>query len=150
MEVDKGTIAANHLKGEISFKDVHFSYIQDEEVIKGISLKVNPGETVAIVGATGAGKSTIINLLTRFYDINKGIIEIDGVNITDYKLHDLRNEIAMVLQDVFLFSDSIYNNITLNDKNITLEQVKRVAKNGFLTISKFESVFIFCKRLLQK
>jgi subfamily B ATP-binding cassette protein MsbA len=128
LEVDKGTIAANHLKGEITFKDVHFSYIQDEEVIKGISLKVNPGETVAIVGATGAGKSTIINLLTRFYDINKGTIEIDGVNIADYKLHDLRNEIAIVLQDVFLFSDSIYNNITLNDKNITLEQVKRVAK----------------------
>ena len=128
LEVDKGTVAANHLKGEISFENVHFSYIQDEEVIKGISLKVNPGETVAIVGATGAGKSTIINLLNRFYDINKGIIQIDGVDITNYKLHDLRNEIAIVLQDVFLFSDSIYNNITLNDKNISREQVQKVAK----------------------
>lgn len=128
LEVDKGKITANHLRGEITFEKVHFSYIKDEEVIKGISLKVNPGETVAIVGATGAGKSTIINLLTRFYDINKGNIKIDGVCISDYKLHDLRNEIAIVLQDVFLFSDSIYNNITLSDKNISLEQVQKAAK----------------------
>ncbi len=128
LEVDKGAIAASHLKGEISFENVHFSYIQDEEVIKGISLKVNPGETVAIVGATGAGKSTIINLLNRFYDIKEGTIQIDRVDIAKYKLHDLRNEIAIVLQDVFLFSDSIYNNITLNDKNISREQVQRAAK----------------------
>lgn len=128
LEIDNGKVGATHLKGEITFSDVHFSYIQDEEVIKGISFKVNPGETVAIVGATGAGKSTIINLLNRFYDIEIGKIEIDGIKITDYKLHDLRNEIAIVLQDVFLFSESIYSNITLNDDNISLEQVQKAAK----------------------
>lgn len=129
LEIDKGEISVNYLKGEIAIKDVHFSYIENEEVIKGISFNVNRGETVAIVGATGAGKSTIINLLNRFYDINAGIIQIDGINIADYKLHDLRNQIAIVLQDVFLFSDSIFNNITLNDKNITLEQVQKAAKD---------------------
>lgn len=128
VEVDNGKIIAKSLSGKIVFEDVHFSYIPDEEVIKGISFKVKPGETVAIVGATGAGKSTIINLLNRFYDIQSGSIKVDDIPITDYKLHDLRNQIAIVLQDVFLFSDSIYNNITLNDKSITLEQVKKVAK----------------------
>ena len=83
---------------------------------------------MAIVGSTGAGKSTIINLLNRFYGINKGEIKIDDVNISDYYLHELRNQIAVVLQDVFLFSDTIYNNITLKDSSISLDEVKRVAK----------------------
>ncbi len=127
-EIDKGTIPVKAFKGNVTFKDVYFSYIEDEEVIKGITFDVKSGDTVAIVGATGAGKSTIINLLNRFYDIRKGEITIDNVNISDYKLHDLRKEIAVVLQDVFLFSDSIFNNITLKDKSITLEEVKRSAK----------------------
>ena len=127
-EIDTGTLSVESFKGKVEFENVHFSYIKDEEVIKGISFIVQPGQTVAIVGATGAGKSTIINLLNRFYGINKGEIKIDDVNISDYSLHELRNQIAVVLQDVFLFSDTIYNNITLKDSSISLEEVKRVAK----------------------
>lgn len=127
-EIDTGTTSAERFKGKVEFQDVHFSYIKDEEVIKGISFNVEPGQTVAIVGATGAGKSTIINLLNRFYGINKGEIKIDDINISEYYLHELRNQIAVVLQDVFLFSDTIYNNITLKDSSISLDEVKRVAK----------------------
>ncbi len=127
-EIDLGKNSSISFKGDVSFKDVRFSYIEDEQVIKGISFEVKSGETVAIVGATGAGKSTIINLLNRFYDIDKGKIEIDGINIANYKLHELRNQIAVVLQDVFLFSDTIFNNITLKDESITLEEVKIAAK----------------------
>ena len=127
-ETDTGTVHVDSFKGKVKFKDVHFSYIKGEEVIKGISLDVKPGETVAIVGATGAGKSTIINLLNRFYDIDKGSIEIDDVDLKDYNLHGLRDQIAVVLQDVFLFSDSIYNNITLKDNSIPLEEVETSAK----------------------
>ncbi|SDS30007.1 ATP-binding cassette, subfamily B, MsbA [Polaribacter sp. KT25b] len=123
-----GTIKAENLKGNISFKDVTFSYIQDEEVLKGISFDVKSGQTVAIVGATGAGKSTIINLINRFYEIDKGTIAVDGVSIDDYTLESLRNQVAIVLQDVFLFSDSILNNITLKDENITLKDVENAAK----------------------
>ena len=97
-------------------------------MLKGISFKVNAGETVAIVGATGAGKSTIINLVNRFYEIDEGEICIDNTNILQYTLASLRSQIAVVLQDVFLFSDSIYNNIALSDESITLEQVIDAAK----------------------
>ena len=127
-EIDSGKESVKLFKGKVQFKDVHFSYIPGEEVIKGISFEVKPGETVAIVGATGAGKSTIINLLNRFYDIKKGTIKIDDVLIDEYVLHQLRDQIAVVLQDVFLFSDSIYNNITLKDDTISLEEVQRAAK----------------------
>ena len=127
--VDNGTVEVTDVKGVVEFKNVHFSYVEDEEVLKGISFKVNPGETVAIVGATGAGKSTIINLLSRFYEINSGEILLDYVAINKYKLDNLRAKIAVVLQDVFLFSDSILNNITLNDESISLEEVKTAAKN---------------------
>ena len=126
--IDEGTVEVADIKGVIEFKDVHFSYIEDEEVLKGVSFKVNPGETVAIVGATGAGKSTIINLLSRFYEINGGEILLDGVSINNYKLDNLRDKIAIVLQDVFLFSDSVLNNITLDDSSITLDDVKTAAK----------------------
>ena len=127
--IDKnGTIVAENLQGNIKFKNVHFSYVADEEVLKGISLDVKSGQTIAIVGATGAGKSTIINLINRFYEINSGSITIDGVSISDYTLESLRNQVAIVLQDVFLFSDSILNNITLKDENITLEDVENAAK----------------------
>ncbi|MDP5105661.1 MAG: ABC transporter ATP-binding protein/permease [Polaribacter sp.] len=123
-----GAVKAENLKGDINFKDVRFSYIKDEEVLKGISFDVKSGQTVAIVGATGAGKSTIINLINRFYEIDKGTISIDGISVDEYSLESLRNQVAIVLQDVFLFSDSILNNITLKDENITLQDVEKAAK----------------------
>ena len=127
--IDKnGTVFAEHLRGKIEFKNVRFSYIKDEEVLKGISLQVENGQTVAIVGATGAGKSTIINLINRFYEINAGEICVDGVSVKDYEINSLRNQIAIVLQDVFLFSDSILNNITLKNDKITFEEVQEAAK----------------------
>ena len=126
--VKSGTIEAKKLKGDISFKDVRFSYVKDEEVLKGISLEVKSGQTVAIVGATGAGKSTIINLINRFYEIDGGAIRVDGVSVNKYTLESLRNQVAVVLQDVFLFSDSILNNITLKNENITFKEVQKAAK----------------------
>jgi subfamily B ATP-binding cassette protein MsbA len=125
---DVGTIEASHFKGSIAFKDVRFSYVQDQEVLKGISFDVDAGETVAIVGATGAGKSTIINLLNRFYDINSGTIAVDGIDIKEMTLSSLRSQIAVVLQDVFLFADTILNNITLNNDAITEADVIKAAK----------------------
>lgn len=133
--IDNGTLEVTDVKGVIEFKDVRFSYIDGEEVLKGISFKVNPGETVAIVGATGAGKSTIINLLSRFYEINGGEILLDGVSIDSYKLDNLRDKVAIVLQDVFLFSDSVLNNITLNDNSITKAEVEKAAE--VIGVSKF-------------
>jgi ABC-type multidrug transport system fused ATPase/permease subunit len=123
-----GTIVANHFEGNIRFEKVRFSYIKDEEVLKGISLEVKAGETIAIVGSTGAGKSTIINLLNRFYEINSGEIYIDNLNINVFTLESLRKQIAIVLQDVFLFADTIYNNITLNNSTISREEVIAAAK----------------------
>ncbi len=125
---DNGKKIAKHLKGEIYFENVRFGYVEKEEVLKGISFKVIAGETIAIVGATGAGKSTIINLLSRFYEINSGKIEIDGTNIRDFTLKSLREEIAVVLQDVFLFADTIMNNITLGNSSITEKEVIEAAK----------------------
>lgn len=125
---NNGTIEIGHLKGQIDFKKVHFNYVEDEPVLKGISFSVKPGETVALVGATGAGKSTIINLLNRFYDIQRGEILVDNVNIKDIHLPSLRRQIAVVLQDVFLFADTILSNITLNDDSITEDQVHEAAK----------------------
>lgn len=125
---DEGTVVVDHLKGEIEFEDVRFSYVGDEEVLKGVSFKAKPGETVAIVGATGAGKSTIINLLNRSYEISSGRILLDGIDVKDMTLKSLRSEIAIVLQDVFLFADTILNNITLNDPKITKETVVAAAR----------------------
>jgi len=125
---DNGTAILEETQGAIEFKDVHFGYNEDEEVIKGISFSVEPGQTIALVGSTGAGKSTIINLLSRFYEINSGTIFIDGKPINQYTLHSLRSHIAVVLQDVFLFADTILNNITLGDENITEEEVVEAAK----------------------
>ncbi|MGM5469802.1 ABC transporter ATP-binding protein [Flavobacteriaceae bacterium LMO-SS05] len=126
---DAGTLIASQFKGDIQFKDVHFSYLENEEVLKGISFEVKSGQTIAIVGATGAGKSTIINLLNRFYDIQKGSICIDGVEVKDLTLKSLRAQIAVVLQDVFLFADTILNNITLNDPNISEAEVHQAAQD---------------------
>jgi len=125
---DEGEAIASHFNGDIKFKDVHFSYVKDEEVLKGISFNVKAGDTVAIVGATGAGKSTIINLLNRFYTINSGEIIVDDLNIKDVTLQSLRRQIAVVLQDVFLFADTILNNITLTDLDISEEEVTFAAK----------------------
>ena len=126
--VKSGTIRAENLKGNISFKDVRFSYVKNEEVLKGISLEVKSGQTIAIVGATGAGKSTIINLINRFYEIDSGSLCVDDISVEAYTLESLRNQVAIVLQDVFLFSDSILNNITLKNDSITLEEVIKAAK----------------------
>jgi len=123
-----GTKAAWHFKGDLYFEDVRFSYLENEEVIKGITLKVDAGQTAAIVGATGAGKSTIINLLNRFYEIDSGKITIDNTDIEEFTLETLRRQIAVVLQDVFLFADTIVNNITLNNPEITREHVIAAAQ----------------------
>ena len=125
---DKGKQPIKNLDGKIDFKDVRFSYKSDEEVLKGISFSIQPGQTVAVVGATGAGKSTVINLLNRMYDIDSGSIEVDGKPIKSYQLNDLRQSIGVVLQDVFLFASSIHENITLQKSDISKEEVQRAAK----------------------
>lgn len=130
-----GSIQTSELQGNISFKNVYFSYNKGDEVLKGISFDVKKGQTIAIVGATGAGKSTIINLINRFYEIDRGTITIDNTSIKDYTLDSLRHQVAVVLQDVFLFSDSIVNNITLKDETIRLEDVQNAAKK--IGIDKF-------------
>ncbi len=134
--LDDNTIISNsanpkllqNLKGEIEFNNVTFAYNQGEDVLKNVSFKINPGETVAIVGATGAGKSSIISLLTRFYDIQKGEIKIDGINIKEIDKFELRKKIAVVLQNVFLFSGNIKSNIGLNSEEITDEKITEAAK----------------------
>ena len=128
-EVQKnGVVDAHYFQGNIKFDNVRFGYIEGEEVLKGISLEIKSGETIAIVGATGAGKSTIINLLNRFYELNSGNIYIDNQNINDFTLESLRKQIAVVLQDVFLFADTILNNITLNNPEISRETVIQASK----------------------
>lgn len=124
-----GKIAKDHFDGKIEFKNVHFAYDDNQEVLKGISFKVNPGETVAIVGATGAGKSTIISLITRLYDINSGKILLDDVELKEYELYNLRGHIGVVLQDVFLFHGTIFENLSFGDETVTLEKIKKIAKD---------------------
>ena len=125
---DKGTYKTKELEGNIEIEQLRFAYLPGEEVLKGIDLAVKAGETVAIVGATGAGKSTLINLITRFYEFDQGDIKIDGTSIRDFKLNNLRSHVALVMQDVFLFADSILNNITLFDPSIQKETVIKAAK----------------------
>jgi len=125
---EKGTEINERIDGEIEFQNVWFAYEDDDYVLRDISFEVKQGEVVAFVGATGAGKSSVINLLSRFYEFQKGEILIDKKPVRDYDLNFLRSEIAVVLQDVFLFSDTIHNNITLGDKDITREQVIEAAK----------------------
>lgn len=125
---DEGIRTIKTLRGAIHFNNVWFAYKNDDWILKDISLQINPGETVALVGATGAGKSSIAGLLNRFYDFQKGSITVDSIPIGEYELKNLRQNIAMVQQDVFLFSDSIFNNITLNDPDISEERVIEAAK----------------------
>jgi ATP-binding cassette, subfamily B, multidrug efflux pump len=122
-----GTYKPELIKGEVSFEKVWFAYNDEQYVLKDIDLSIRQGETIALVGATGAGKSSIINLLNRFYEINKGAIKVDGVDIKDYDLGYLRKNIGVVLQDVFLFSDTIFNNITLGNPTVTEEMVWHAA-----------------------
>lgn len=116
------------VKGEIEFKNVWFAYNENNYILKDVSFKINPGETVAIVGATGAGKTSIINILSRFYDINKGSILIDGIDIKEVDKRELRKHISMVLQDVFLFSGTIESNISMSNDSIPLEKIMDAAK----------------------
>jgi ATP-binding cassette subfamily B protein len=125
----QGTVDDCDFNQNICFKNVYFAYNEEEWVLKNISLTIEPGTTVAFVGATGAGKSTIVNLLGRFYDYQKGEIEIGNTNLREVKLDYLRKNIAIVLQDVFLFSDTIHNNITLGDNSISREQVIAASKS---------------------
>ncbi|MEO1052899.1 MAG: ABC transporter ATP-binding protein [Bacteroidota bacterium] len=125
---DTGSENVAQFNGEVEFKKVWFAYSERDYVLKDISFHINPGETLAMVGATGSGKSTIINLLNRFYDINRGNITIDGIDIADYKLECLREKIGVVLQDVFLFSGSILENITLGNPDIKEEEVWKAAE----------------------
>lgn len=125
---NKGTLKPNLLKGDIEFKNVWFAYNDENWVLKDISFHVKPGQTLALVGATGAGKSSVINILNRFYEINKGNILVDGIDIREYDLNYLRSHIATVLQDVFLFSDTIGNNINLNNQEISREDLISAAK----------------------
>jgi ATP-binding cassette subfamily B protein len=133
---NNGKITLPQMKGEITFDKVWFSYKQTKEmpnaeewILKNISFKLKAGETLALVGATGAGKSSTINILNRFYEISKGEVKIDGIAIQDYELNYLRSQIATVLQDVFLFSDTIQNNISLKYEGITLDQIIAAAKD---------------------
>ncbi|WP_156307860.1 ABC transporter ATP-binding protein [Sphingobacterium endophyticum] len=125
---NKGTYKPEHVNGEISFKNVWFAYNDEKWVLKDVSFHVKPGETLALVGATGAGKSSIINILSRFYEIQKGEILLDGVDIREYDLTFLRQTIATVLQDVFLFSDTVLNNINLHNPDISFESIEDAAK----------------------
>ena len=124
----KGSIAKLDFNQAIIFSNVYFGYDSKNSILKNVNLEIKPGETLAFVGATGAGKSTIVNLLGRFYEYDKGIISIGGTNINEIDIAYLRSNIAIVLQDVFLFSDSVHNNITLTDENISRNQVIEAAK----------------------
>ena len=125
---DNGSLKDNSFKGLIEFNNVNFSYVDNQQVLNNISFKINPGESFAIVGPTGSGKTTITNLITKFYEVDTGNILIDGKDINHYTLETVRSKIGVILQDVFLFADTIFNNITLYNKDITMENVENAAK----------------------
>ena len=124
-----GTYIPTQIKGDIEFKNLSFAYIEEEYVLKNISFSIKAGQTVALVGATGSGKSSITNLIPRFYEFNSGEINLDGKDVREYELNYLRSNIGIVLQDVFLYSDTILNNITLNNSSISKEEVVAAAKS---------------------
>ena len=123
-----GNYKPQEIKGKIEFKNVWFAYNEDNWVLRDVSFEISPGQTLALVGATGAGKSSVISILSRFYEIQKGQILLDGIDIREYDLQYLRSNIATVLQDVFLFSDSIQNNISLHDPSVSIETIKDASK----------------------
>lgn len=125
---DEGEVSNVAIKGKIDFEHVFFAYNKKDFVLKDVSFSVQPGQSLALVGATGAGKSSIINLLTRFYEYQKGVIKVDELNISNYELTFLRKVSAVVLQDVFLFNDTILNNITLNNTEVSFDKVTEAAK----------------------
>ena len=125
---DNGRLKDISFKGLIEFNNVNFSYVENQQVLNNISFKINPGESFAIVGPTGSGKTTITNLITKFYEVDTGNILIDGKDINHYTLETVRSKIGVILQDVFLFADTIFNNITLYNKDITIEDVENAAK----------------------
>lgn len=127
--IDDGKLAPSVLQGEIEFNNVWFAYNDENWVLKDINFHIKPGETLALVGATGAGKSSTINILNRFYDIGRGEVKVDGRDIREYKVDYLRSKIATVIQDVFLFTDTIGNNISLNNEDITREEIIAAAKD---------------------
>ncbi len=143
IEDSENAVEITDLKGEIEFKNVWFAYNKEEWILRDVSFKVKPGQNVAFVGATGAGKTTIQNLISRYYDIQKGEILIDGINIRDIKVDNLRMHIGQMLQDVFLFTGDIKSNIRLRNENITDDEVMEAAKyvnaDGF--ISKFNKKY---------
>ena len=125
---DNGRLKDKSFKGLIEFNNVNFSYLVNQQVLNNISFKINPGESFAIVGPTGSGKTTITNLITKFYEVDTGNILIDGKDLNQYTLETVRSKIGVILQDVFLFADTIFNNITLYNKDITIENVENAAK----------------------
>ena len=126
---DKGTLKNEEINGDIKFEKVYFSYVKNNNVLNDINLTIKKGEKIAIVGATGSGKSTIIKLILRLYDLENGVIKINNKNIKNYKISDLRSSISLVNQDIFLFADSIFNNITLFNEKISKNEVEEAAKN---------------------
>lgn len=125
---NQGKVVKDHLKGKVEFKKVSFAYDEENYILHDLDFTIQPGQTMALVGSTGSGKSTIINIMNRFYDIQKGQILLDDIDIRDYELNALRQRIAIVLQDVFLFDGTVYENITLKDMSISLEKVQEAAK----------------------
>ena len=125
---DNGRLKDKSFKGLIEFNNVKFSYVDNQQVLNNISFKINPGESFAIVGPTGSGKTTITNLITKFYEVDTGNILIDAKDLNQYTLETVRSKIGVILQDVFLFADTIFNNITLYNKDITIENVENAAK----------------------
>jgi len=125
---DNGSLKDSSFKGLIEFNNVNFSYVDNQQVLNNISFKINSGESFAIVGPTGSGKTTIANLITKFYEVDTGNLLIDGKDINHYTLETIRSRIGVILQDVFLFADTIFNNITLYNKDITIENVENAAR----------------------
>lgn len=142
LEVDEGTKHMTDIKGNIKFENIHFSYVEGEEVLKGFNLSVKPGQKIAIVGATGSGKTTVVNLLMRFYDPQEGEITIDGININDIPKQELRKNISIVLQDAVLFETTIKENIKYGNENASDDEVKNSAE--------MSNASYFIERLPQK
>lgn len=150
-ETDNGKIVMNpeEVTGHVEFEHVNFSYVPDKPVLKDFTLDVLPGQKIALVGPTGAGKTTVVNLITRFYDINDGIIKLDGKNINDIRKHDLRRSIGIVLQDTVLFSGDIYDNIRFGRLDATEEEVEHAAMtaNAHSFISRLpKDIKPFCRK----